>query len=172
MAIYALGDIEPRIDPTAYISPEAVVIGDVTIGAHSSIWPHAVLRGDDQRIEVGDRTSIQDGAVIHVNDEFPSLIGSDCVVGHLAHIEGTVIHDHVLIGSAAVTLRNAVIESWCIVGAGALVPGGKLVPSGSLAVGVPAKIIEGRASKEEILDGVGKYVRRVDRYRAELRRIG
>ena len=88
MAVYALGDAEPEIHPTAFVHPDAVVIGMVTIGAESTIWPSAVLRGDYGRIDVGERTSIQDGTVVHATAECFTVIGSRCVVGHLAHLEG------------------------------------------------------------------------------------
>ncbi len=113
MPIYALGDRVPSIHDDAYVHPDAVVIGDVRIGADSSIWPGAVLRGDYGTIIVGERTSIQDGAVIHAVDEYPTVIGDDCVIGHLAHLEGCVIHDRVLIGSGSIVLHEAVVREWC-----------------------------------------------------------
>ena len=116
------------------------MIGDVTIGAEASIWPGAVLRGDYGTITVGDRTSIQDGAVIHATSELSTTIGADCVVGHLAHMEGCVIEDGSLIGSGSIVLHNAVVRSGALVGAGAVVSGGTEVPSGAMALGVPAKI--------------------------------
>ena len=88
MAIYALGEIQPIVHPLAYVHPDAVLIGNVTIGAESTVWPGAVLRGDAGPIVIGMRTSIQDGAVIHVTASSPTSVGSDCVIGHLAHLEG------------------------------------------------------------------------------------
>src|SRR5262249_38039746 len=88
MPIYALGDLTPAIDPTAYVSPEAVVIGNVVLGPESSIWPGAVLRGDHGLIQVGARTSIQDGSIVHTTEHWPTIVGPDCVVGHLVHLEG------------------------------------------------------------------------------------
>lgn len=167
--LYALGSVEPRIHPDAYVHPLGVVIGDVTIGAWSSVWPGAVLRGDDGPITVGERTSVQDGAIVHVREEDPTIIGSNCTVGHLAHLEGCEIDDFALIGSGAVVLRKARIGSWCLVGGGALVPPGKVVPPGALAVGVPATIKLGAAKQADVLEPIEKYVRRVARYKAELR---
>ena len=86
MPVYALGDIEPRIDPTAYVHPEAVVIGNVEIGPESSVWPNAVIRGDDNLISIGARTSVQDNAVLHCADGFPTIIGDDVTLGHLCHL--------------------------------------------------------------------------------------
>jgi carbonic anhydrase/acetyltransferase-like protein (isoleucine patch superfamily) len=171
MAIYALGEFVPRIHPDAFVHPDAVVIGAVEIGALSSVWPGAVLRGDDGDIVVGERTSIQDGVVVHTWDENPTRIGSGCVIGHLAHLEGCVIGDDALVGSGAIVLRRAVVESGSLVGAGALVPPGRVVPSGAQAVGVPAVIKEGRADAADIADSAQKYVDRVAWYKAGLRRL-
>ena len=100
MPIYALGDVEPQIHPDAYVHPDAVIIGDVRLGAQASVWPCAVLRGDHGFIEVGGRTSVQDGTVVHTTEEWPTIIGSECVVGHNAHLEGCNVGDRCLIGSA------------------------------------------------------------------------
>ncbi len=99
MAVYALGDLVPRIDPTAFVHPDATVVGDVVIGPESTIWPQAVLRGDYGNITIGARTSIQDGTVVHSTADLPTRIGDDCVVGHLAHVECCVIEDGALVGS-------------------------------------------------------------------------
>ena len=171
MALYALGELVPRVHPDAFVHPDATVIGDVEIGALSSVWPSAVLRGDDGPITVGERTSIQDGAVIHTWEPHPTRIGSDCVIGHLAHLEGCVIEDNALVGSASIVLRRAIVSSWALVGAGALVAPGKVVPCGAQAVGVPAVIKEGRADREDIAESARNYVDRVHRYRAGLRRL-
>lgn len=171
MAIYALGDLVPRIHPDAFIHPDATVIGDVTIGAFSSVWPSAVLRGDDGPLTVGERTSIQDGAIVHTWVENPTVIGSNVVVGHAAHIEGANIDDFVLIGSASVLLRRVHVGEWGMVGAGAVVPPGKAIPPGALAVGVPCVIKEGASQRDVIEDSIGHYVDRVARYKAEMRRL-
>ncbi len=171
MAVYALGDQVPEIDESAYVAPGAVVIGSVVLGPESSVWPGAVLRGDDGRIEVGPRTSIQDGAVLHTTPFTPTVVGAECVVGHLAHLEGCTIHDQALVGSGAVVLHNAVVESLALVGAGALVPGGMVVPARAMALGVPAKIRPDAVTPEMILLGMQSYVDRSHRFRAELRRI-
>ena len=116
MPIYALGDRVPQIHEDAYIHPDAVVIGDVRIGADSSVWPTAVLRGDYGTIIVGERTSIQDGTVVHAVDEYPTVIGNDCVIGHLAHLEGCTVEDRALVGSGSIVLHQAVVHSGAIVG--------------------------------------------------------
>ncbi len=99
MPIYQLGDRVPTIDPTAYIHPEAVIIGDVTVGALATVWPSAVLRGDYGTIVIGDRSSVQDGTVIHAGPGFPTMVGEGCVIGHLAHLEGCTLEDDSLVGS-------------------------------------------------------------------------
>ncbi len=171
MPIYALGDRTPSIDPDAFVHPEAVVIGDVRIGAGSSIWPGAVLRGDYGTIMVGERTSIQDGAVVHAVAEFPTVVGSDCVIGHLAHLEGCVIHDRALVGSGAVVLHRSTVGSGATVAAGAVVRNRTEVPEGALAVGVPATIKPGASDREAIALGAALYVENGQRYRRDLRRL-
>ncbi len=171
MPIYALGDQVPSIHPDAYVHPDAVVIGDVTIGAHSSVWPCAVLRGDDGAIVIGQRTSVQDGCVVHTTPEHPTTIGDDCVIGHMVHLEACTIEPWCLIGVGSVVLHRVVVSSWAIVAANAVVLNDMMVPSGALAVGTPAVIKEGRARREDIERGVATYVERAARFRAELRRI-
>ena len=169
MAVYALGDAEPDIHPTAFVHPQAVVIGMVTIGAESTVWPGAVLRGDYGRITVGERTSIQDGTVVHATAEHPTLIGSRCVVGHLAHLEGCTVEDDCLIGSGSVVLHRVVVRSGALVGAGAVVPNGLEVPARAMALGVPAKLRLDAVAEGEFLRAVELYVGNGRRYRESLR---
>lgn len=140
MAIYALGDLVPTIDPTAYVHPDAVVIGDVTLGPEASVWPSAVLRGDHGRIVIGARTSIQDGSIVHTTEQWPTIVGAECVVGHLVHLEGCVIEDRVLVGSGSIVLNRATVRTRSVVGAAALVPEDFEVPTGYMALGVPVKL--------------------------------
>lgn len=172
MAIFQLDDLVPDIHPDAFVHPDATVIGAVTIGAFSSVWPGAVLRGDDGPITVGERTSIQDGSIIHTVQDSPTVIGSNSTVGHLVHLEGCTIEDFALVGSGAVVLRRARVCTWSLVGAGSLLPPGKTLPSGALAVGVPATIKEGAARREDVAEPIEKYVARVRRYKAGLRPLG
>jgi carbonic anhydrase/acetyltransferase-like protein (isoleucine patch superfamily) len=171
VAIYALGEQEPRISSEAYVHPDATIIGSVTIGAQSSVWPGAVLRGDGGVITIGERTSVQDNAVLHTTSEWPTTIGNDCVLGHLVHLEGCTIEDHVLIGNASMVLHRCVIHTGSIVAANAVVLNDTDVPSGAIAVGTPATIKLGRARREDIDSGSQEYVRRAAQYRAELRRL-
>ncbi len=171
MPIYALDDLAPTIDEDAFVHPEAVVIGNVTIGALASIWPGAVLRGDYGSIVVGEATSIQDGAVIHCTAEYSTVIGRRVVVGHLAHLEGCTVEDASLIGVGSAILHRAVIGNGATVGAGAVVTNGLVVPPGALAVGVPAVVKPGRSHPEQIEWMAQVYVDNVARYRTSLRRL-
>ena len=171
MAVYALGDRVPDIDPTAFVHPDAVVIGHVTLGPQASVWPSAVLRGDYGVITVGARTSIQDGTVIHATATKPTTVGADCVIGHNAHLEGCTIEDKSLVGSGSIVLHDAVVHSGALVGAGALVPNGMDVPSFAMALGVPAKLRENAVQPGAFEDGVALYVANAKRYQSELRRI-
>jgi carbonic anhydrase/acetyltransferase-like protein (isoleucine patch superfamily) len=171
MPLYALGSRTPTIHPDAFVHPDAVVIGDVRIGAESSVWPSAVLRGDYGTIIVGERTSIQDGAIIHAVDEYPTVIGSDCVIGHLAHLEGCVIEDRALVGSGAVVLHQATVHSGATVGAGAVVRNRMDVPANALAVGVPAVIKRDASGADSIVENAATYVANAHWYKEGLRRL-
>jgi carbonic anhydrase/acetyltransferase-like protein (isoleucine patch superfamily) len=172
MTVYALGDWEPSIHPDAYIHPDAVVIGNVTIGAFSSVWPGAVLRGDeDAGIRIGERTSIQDGSVIHTTAHLPTVVGSGSVVGHIVHLEGCTIEDAALVGNGSIVLHQAIVRTGAVVGSNAVVPGRMEVPSGAMALGVPAKIREGAANQAMIDAAAQSYVDRSARYRKTLRRL-
>lgn len=169
--IYALGDLVPTIHPDAYVHPDAVIIGDVRLGAEASVWPGAVLRGDDGHIVVGERTSIQDNCVLHTTSVWPTVVGADCVVGHLVHLEACTIEDHCLIGNASVVLHRVVVRSGAVVAANAVVLNDTEVPSGALAVGTPAVVKPGRARRSDIEAGVASYRARAARFRTDLRRI-
>jgi carbonic anhydrase/acetyltransferase-like protein (isoleucine patch superfamily) len=171
MPLYALGERTPSIHPDAFVHPDAVVIGDVRVGANSSVWPSAVLRGDYGTIIVGERTSIQDGAIIHAVAQFPTVIGDDCVVGHLAHLEGCVIEDRALVGSGSIVLHQATVRSGATVGAGAVVRNRMDVPANALAVGVPAAIKLDASNEEMILASAALYVDNAARYKKELREL-
>lgn len=172
MPIYALGDREPTIDPTAYVHPDAVVIGDVRLGPESSVWPGAVLRGDGAPITIGARTSIQDGSVLHVTPFHATTVGAECVVGHLVHMEGCTIEDGALVGSNSVVLHDAIVRREALVGAGALVSGGVEVPSRAMALGIPARIRPEAVDPEAMIrPGMLSYVERAAHYRDHLRRL-
>ena len=143
--------VRPQVHPSAFLAPTAVLIGDVRVGAESSIWFGAVLRGDNPEhpIIIGPRTSIQDQCIVHVGDWGPTVVGRDVTVGHGAAFESCTIGDETVVGMNAVVLQNAVIGDRCVVAAGAVVRQGARIPDGSLAAGVPAvvkKALEGRAA--------------------------
>ncbi len=171
MPIYALGDLEPDIHPAAYVHPDAVIIGDVRIGARSSVWPGAVLRGDGGAIRIGEETSVQDNAVLHTTPESPTVVGSRCVLGHLIHLEACTIEDDVLIGNASMVLHRAVVRSWAVVAANSVVLNDVEVPSGALAAGSPAVVKPNRANAEMIRRSAAAYVERIAAYRTSLRRL-
>ena len=170
MPIYALGDHEPVIHPDAFVHPDAVVIGRVTLGAQASVWPAAVLRGDYGDIVVGERTSIQDGTVLHTTEEWPTLVGAGCVVGHNAHLEGCRVGDGCLIGSGSIVLNRAVVEDRAGVGAAALVPEGAVVPTGEIALGVPARMRPAPDLASWVEWGVQEYLHAIEMHR-EMRRL-
>ena len=172
MPIYALGSTEPTIDGTAYVHPDAVIIGNVHLGPQASVWPGAVLRGDGAPISVGARTSVQDGSVFHVTPVHPTTVGEECVIGHLVHLEGCTIEDGALVGSGAVVLHNAVVRTQALVGAGAVVSGGVEVPSRAMALGIPAKIRPDAVNPDTMIRmGMLSYVERGAYYREHLRRL-
>ena len=171
MPVYALGDLEPTIAADAYVAPDAVVIGDVTIGAESSIWPGAVLRGDSGPITIGSRTSIQDGTVVHTTDWAPTQVGSGCVVGHVVHLEGCIIEDGALVGSGSIVLHRAVVRSGGLVGANAVCSNGFEVPSGAMALGVPAKLRLDSVDPSMIERSADHYVLNGQRHARDLRRL-
>jgi len=169
--IYALGDRVPTIDPSAFVHPDAVVIGDVRIGPESTIWPTAVLRGDHGTVTVGARTSVQDGTVVHCTADLPTTIGDRCVVGHNAHLEGCTVEDDCLIGSGSVVLHRVVVRSGALVGASALVPNDTEVPSRAMALGVPCRIREDSVAEGAFAYAVDRYAENGHWYRRDLRRL-
>src|ERR1700719_1922617 len=130
----------PSIAVSAYVDPSAVIIGDVTIGEHSSIWPHVTIRGDVDHIHIGSETSIQDGTVLHCDAGVPLSIGDRVTVGHQAMLHGCTVEDDCLIGIGAIVLNGARIGTGSVVAAAALVPEGAVIPPYSMAMGVPAKV--------------------------------
>jgi carbonic anhydrase/acetyltransferase-like protein (isoleucine patch superfamily) len=139
---------KPRIGKNVFIARNATVIGDVTLGAHASVWYGAVLRGDINRIVVGHHSNIQDNAVLHLADDFPCILGNWVTVGHSAIVHACEVGDEVLVGMGAVILDGAVIGQQSLIGAKALVTQGTKIPPGSLVLGAPAKVVR-QLSKEE-----------------------
>lgn len=146
--IISLKGKKPKIGKGVYIAESAQVIGEVTIGERSSIWPNAVLRADIEPIRIGKCSSIQDGVLVHVNWDLPAVVGDYVTVGHGAIIHGCKIANNCLIGMGAIILDGAKIEKNCLIGAGSLVPEGKIIPEGSLVLGVPGRVVRKLNSKE------------------------
>lgn len=138
----------PALGEGVYVAAGAVVVGDVILGDHSSVWYHAVLRGDINRIAVGHHTNIQDNAVLHVTHDRPCVVGNWVTVGHGAVVHACSVGDETLIGMRAVVLDGAMIGRHCLIGAGAVVPPESSIPDGSLAVGVPAKVVRLLSAEE------------------------
>lgn len=156
------------IHPSAFIHDSAVVIGDVHLGARSSVWPTAVLRGDVDRIEVGEDSNVQDGAVLHCEEGIPCIIGNRVTIGHRAIVHGALVQDDVLIGMGAVVLNSVVVGRGSLIGAGAVVAEGTVIPPGSLVLGVPGKVVGTLNSEQRarLAEGHVSYVAMRERHRA------
>ena len=157
-----------QIDSSCFIAPNAIVIGDVAMGAQSSVWYACVLRGDVAPIRIGERTNIQDGTIIHADPGYPTTVGNDVTVGHGAIVHGATVEDGALIGIRATLLNGCVIGAGSVIGAGALVPEGMVVPPNSVVLGVPGKVV--RPVDEKLAErnrrGAAGYVRNAAAHRA------
>jgi carbonic anhydrase/acetyltransferase-like protein (isoleucine patch superfamily) len=143
-----LGQV-PTISPSAFVAPDAVIVGAVTLGEESSVWFNSTLRADINSIAIGPRSNIQDGAVVHVADAYGAAIGELVTVGHNAIVHACTIGDEVLVGMGSVVMDGAEIGARSIIGAGALVTGGTKIPSGSLVLGSPAKVVRALSIEEQ-----------------------
>ena len=176
MAIYELDGQAPELpaDGIYFIADTASVIGKVRLKSSASVWFGAVIRGDNEWIEIGTRSQIQDNATLHTDPGFPLTIGRDCVIGHHVVLHGCTIGDSTLIGMGAIVLNGAKIGEHCLVGAGALVTEGKAYPDNSMILGAPAKAV--RTTDDEVRRMIARaadvYVKRWKRYAAGLKRIG
>ena len=176
MAIFELDGEQPEFpgDGLYWIAETAVVIGRVRLKSEASVWWGAVLRGDNEWIEIGERSQVQDNSTIHTDPGFPLTIGRECVIGHNVVLHGCTVGDHSLIGMGAIMLNGARIGAHSIVGAGALVTEGKSFPDHSLIVGAPARAVRTIDDKAaaQIAAAADIYVRRWKRYAKGLKRIG
>src|SRR5215204_5409989 len=176
MAIYELDGERPDLPAgnRCWVADGAAVIGRVRLRTDASVWFGSVLRGDNEWIEIGERTQIQDNATLHTDPGFPITIGKDCVIGHNVILHGCTVASNSLIGMGAIVLNGARIGKNCLVGAGALVTEDKEFPDGSLIVGAPARVV--RALDEKAMQGIARaadnYVKRWQRYSNGLKRIG
>jgi carbonic anhydrase/acetyltransferase-like protein (isoleucine patch superfamily) len=139
----------PALHPTAFVAPGAIVIGDVTLGEEASVWFHTTLRADINRIVIGPRSNIQDGAIVHLADDYGTFVGELVTVGHKAILHACTVGDEVLVGMGAIVLDGAEIGARSIIGAGALVTGAKKIPPGSLVLGSPAKVVRTLSLEEQ-----------------------
>jgi carbonic anhydrase/acetyltransferase-like protein (isoleucine patch superfamily) len=165
--IRTLNGRDPTIGDGAFVDETAVVIGTVRLGAHASVWPTAVIRGDTDLIAVGERSNVQDGAVLHADEGVPCRVGAGVTVGHRAVVHGCTIEDDVLVGMGAIVMNRALVGAGSIVGAGAVVPEGAVVPPGSMALGVPARVVRATtdAEREGIRRSAAHYVGMIARHR-------
>ncbi len=175
MPIYSLEGRRPVFPESGdyWVAPNATLIGDILLEEEASVWFGAVLRGDNERISIGERSNVQDGCVFHTDMGYPLTVGDDCTVGHKAILHGCTIGNNSLVGMGATILNGAVIGSNCIVGANALIAEGKEIPDNSLVVGMPGKVI--RTLPVEAAEGLRKsaagYVRNWRRFKAGLSEI-
>ncbi|WP_417225747.1 gamma carbonic anhydrase family protein [Amphritea sp.] len=176
MSIRSYQGITPQLGHNTFVDPTAIVLGDVVLGDDVSVWPLTVIRGDMHRIRIGDRTSVQDGSVLHIThagpfnpDGFPLLIGDDVTIGHQAMLHGCTIGNRVLVGMGAMVMDGAIVEDEVIIGAGSLVPPGKTLKSGHLYVGRPVKEVRPLTEKELsfFTYTAGNYVKLKDKHLAE-----
>lgn len=173
MPVYALGDIVPRIDATAWVADDATVVGDVSMGPGASLWFGSIVRGDNSTITIGPGSNVQDGSVLHTDAGIPLTLGANVTVGHMVMLHGCTVGDGTLIGIQSVILNHARIGRNCLVGAGSLVTEGKEFPDGSLIVGRPAKVVRAltEAQIADLQRAAKVYVDNAVRYRAGLKRI-
>ena len=174
MTIYQLGDDAPDIDATAFVADSATVIGKVTLQANSSVWYGATLRGDNERITIGENSNVQEGTVMHTDMGYPLTVGRDVTIGHQVMLHGCTIGDGALVGIQAVILNGAKIGKGCLVGAGALVTEGKEFPDNVLIIGSPAKAVRELTADDVVrLKGsADSYVQRAQLFKTNLKKIG
>lgn len=173
MSLYALGEIAPQVDATAWVAPGSHIIGDIVLAAQTSVWFGCTLRGDNERITIGAGSNVQENCVMHTDMGFPLTIGAGCTIGHKAMLHGCVIGENSLIGMGATVLNGAVIGKNCLIGAGALITEGKVIPDGSLVMGAPGKVV--RELDAAAINGLRAsalhYQENAARFRRDLRAV-
>ena len=170
MPLYHLDGVAPEIAGSAWVAPDASLIGKVRLRDEASVWFTAVLRGDNEWIEIGERSNVQDGCVMHTDMGAPLVIGKGCTIGHRAILHGCIIGDYSLVGMGAVILNHAKIGTGCLIGAHALIPEGKVIPDGSLVIGAPGKVARILSADEQagLRQASDNYVRNAKRFAAGL----
>lgn len=171
MPHYQLEERIPQIDPTAWVAPNAVLIGLVECAEQSSVWWNAVLRGDNESIVIGPRTNVQDGCIFHTDPGAPLILEADVTIGHKVMLHGCRVGQGSLIGIGTTILNHAVIGEHCLVGAGTLIPERKIYPPRSLIMGTPGKVVRELTDEEvaRLKNSAAKYVQNAARYREHLR---
>ena len=174
MSIYQLGEHAPEIDASSFVADSATLVGKVTLQANTSVWFGAALRGDNERITIGENSNVQEGTVMHTDMGYPLTVGKNVTIGHQAMLHGCTIGDGALIGIQAVILNGAKIGAGCLVGAGALVTEGKEFPDNSLIIGSPAKAVRTLTAEDtaRLLASADSYVRRGQLFKTQLKKIG
>lgn len=170
MPIYKIDQKTPQIAASAWVAPNATVIGDARLGDNVSIWWNAVLRGDNDPIHIGANSNIQDGSVLHTDEGVPMHIGANVTVGHMVMLHGCTVGDNSLIGIGSIILNRAVIGKHSIVGANTLIPEGKVFPDGVLIVGSPGKVVRELSEEEKarLQKSADHYVDNARRYASRL----
>ncbi|KIN72471.1 gamma carbonic anhydrase family protein [Sulfitobacter guttiformis] len=173
MTIYALGEKSPQIDPSAWIAPDANIVGNVRLAERTSVWFGCTIRGDNEVISIGAGSNVQENSVFHTDPGCPLTIGENCTIGHKVMLHGCTIGDNSLIGMGATVLNGAKIGKNCLIGAGALITENKVIPDGSLVMGAPGKVV--RTLDEAAIAGLTRsaehYQQNAARFRSDLREI-
>ena len=172
--VYSLDDKVAQIDASAWIADTATIIGNVRLGGNASVWWNAVLRGDNDLIEIGSGSNIQDGSVLHTDPGLALLVGRGVTVGHMVTLHGCSIGDDTLVGIGAIVLNRAQIGRGCLIGAGTLIPEGKVIPDGSVVMGSPGKVVRQVTADDlaRIRLAASHYIDHIREYRAGLHALG
>lgn len=170
MTIYALDGVAPLVDPTAWVAPDANVIGRVVLEAGTSVWFGATLRGDNEEIRIGAGANVQEGCILHTDIGYPLVVGADCTIGHRVTLHGCVVGEGSLIGMGATILNGARIGRGCLIGAAALITEGKVIPDGSLVMGSPGRVVRvlDAEARARLLRSAEGYRANAGRFRAGL----
>jgi carbonic anhydrase/acetyltransferase-like protein (isoleucine patch superfamily) len=171
MTVFALGDLVPRVDPSAYVAPSATVLGNIALAQKSTVWFGATLRGDNELISIGAASNVQDGAVLHTDPGFPMTIGERVSIGHQAMLHGCTVGAGSLIGIQAIVLNGAIIGKGCLIGAGSIITERKVFADGCLIFGAPAKVVRELTTEERdnLLKVADNYAERGAYYRMNLK---
>jgi len=174
MSLFSINGIGPTVDSSAYVHESATIIGHCQIGNNSSVWPGAVIRADNDKVFIGNCVNVQDGTVIHVDDNHPVVLEDGVSIGHMAMIHGATVKENTLIGMQAIILNNAIIGKNCIIGANTVIASGKIIPDNSLVVGTPGKVIRQvtDAEVENNRRNADVYASKAVHYKTNLIKVG